>query len=181
METWVQVIPTIPITQNHVNIKLQCTVCCENFKVRESACLLECAHMFHPSCIHPWLRLKTTCPVCRHDLQVQEDSQLSNEEDNSDPGISISNSFSDDEMQGQEDNQLSSEDSSQSEISTSDCSSDGELQQDDFQFSTEEDNSDLELSTLESSTNELQILIEENNSDFETSTSNSSSDEGCWI
>ncbi|XP_046670948.1 E3 ubiquitin-protein ligase RNF126-like [Homalodisca vitripennis] len=176
MESWDQVIPTVSITQNHVNTNLQCTVCCENFKVRESASLLECAHMFHPSCIHPWLRLKTTCPVCRHDLQARE-------EDNSDPEVT----FSDGDMQAQEDNQLSTEDSSQSEISTSSSSSDGELQNyDDPQLSTEEDDSSLEISTSESSLDDElqiraneQILIEEN--DLEMSALNSSSDEVYWI
>ncbi|KAG8287564.1 E3 ubiquitin-protein ligase RNF126-like [Homalodisca vitripennis] len=96
METWEQIIPTVPITQEQVDSKLQCTVCCEDFQVREPVSLLECAHVFHPSCIHPWLQLNTTCPVCRHDLQASENPQVSGEEGEQDVEMSTSDSSSDD-------------------------------------------------------------------------------------
>uniref|UniRef100_A0A1B6MIN3 RING-type domain-containing protein n=1 Tax=Graphocephala atropunctata TaxID=36148 RepID=A0A1B6MIN3_9HEMI len=96
MATWQLEIPTITITQDQVDTKLQCSVCCEEFEVREAASLLECAHMFHPRCIHPWLQLNTTCPVCRHDLQTPEDTPLSGED--ADMEMSSSLDSSDDEM-----------------------------------------------------------------------------------
>lgn len=33
---------------------------------------VECEHMFHESCLRDWLRLKDTCPVCRHPIVVRE-------------------------------------------------------------------------------------------------------------
>uniref|UniRef100_A0A1B6ELA8 RING-type domain-containing protein n=1 Tax=Cuerna arida TaxID=1464854 RepID=A0A1B6ELA8_9HEMI len=96
MDAWGQIIPTVPITQEQVDSKLQCTVCCEDFQVREPVSLLECAHVFHPSCILPWLQLNTTCPVCRHDLQASENLQVSGEEDEPDVEMSSLDSSSDD-------------------------------------------------------------------------------------
>ncbi|CAH0393745.1 unnamed protein product [Bemisia tabaci] len=52
----------------------QCSVCLKNFSVNEIAKKLPCKHFFHPSCILPWLSKTNSCPVCRHELQTDDES-----------------------------------------------------------------------------------------------------------
>ncbi|XP_076179466.1 E3 ubiquitin-protein ligase Iruka isoform X2 [Ptiloglossa arizonensis] len=68
-------IPTTTVTQNHVDTKLQCSVCWEDFKVSEPVKLLPCQHLFHAPCIVPWLELHGTCPICRQSLGDQNSAE----------------------------------------------------------------------------------------------------------
>ncbi|XP_057789253.1 putative RING-H2 finger protein ATL71 [Salvia miltiorrhiza] len=44
-----------------------CAVCLSDFKESEEVRLLpECGHVFHRSCIDPWLMIHPTCPICRN-------------------------------------------------------------------------------------------------------------------
>jgi hypothetical protein len=45
-----------------------CSICYDS-AVGESIVTLPCNHDFHMSCIIPWLRSNTTCPLCRRDLR----------------------------------------------------------------------------------------------------------------
>lgn len=42
-----------------------CSVCLEDFKLGNRANKLRCGHVFHRTCVTPWLLMKNTCPVCR--------------------------------------------------------------------------------------------------------------------
>ncbi|XP_047944654.1 RING-H2 finger protein ATL70-like [Salvia hispanica] len=43
-----------------------CAVCLGDYKEGEEVRLMpECGHVFHRSCIDPWLMIHPTCPVCR--------------------------------------------------------------------------------------------------------------------
>nr|CAD1842277.1 unnamed protein product [Ananas comosus var. bracteatus] len=45
-----------------------CTVCLDSLKAGDMVrSLPACTHMFHADCIDPWLRLHSTCPLCRSD------------------------------------------------------------------------------------------------------------------
>lgn len=46
----------------------QCSVCFGNCHVGHRMCRLPCGHLFHGSCIGPWLYKRCTCPVCRYEL-----------------------------------------------------------------------------------------------------------------
>lgn len=46
----------------------ECAVCLSEFKEQEVLRILpDCFHLFHPSCIGPWLASHLTCPICRFD------------------------------------------------------------------------------------------------------------------
>ena len=61
-------IPTIKVSQQHIDQKTQCSVCWEYFVLGESVRQLRCEHIFHQGCIVPGLELHATCPVCRKAL-----------------------------------------------------------------------------------------------------------------
>ena len=65
-------LPDITIQQKHVDEKLQCAVCWDDFHLNENVKILQCDHMYHPDCIIPWLKLHGTCPICRKDLNEDE-------------------------------------------------------------------------------------------------------------
>ncbi|NWZ25714.1 RN126 ligase, partial [Asarcornis scutulata] len=67
----IQALPTIQITQEHVDSGLECPVCKEDYTVGENVRQLPCNHLFHNSCIVPWLEQHDTCPVCRKSLSGQ--------------------------------------------------------------------------------------------------------------
>jgi len=47
----------------------RCGICISQFKHAESAVALQpCLHSFHLSCVTPWLKRSSTCPMCRHSL-----------------------------------------------------------------------------------------------------------------
>ncbi|KAK4175419.1 hypothetical protein QBC36DRAFT_354694 [Triangularia setosa] len=53
---------------------LGCSICTEDFLVGEDVRVLPCDHKFHPPCIDPWLiNVSGTCPLCRLDLQPQDE------------------------------------------------------------------------------------------------------------
>ncbi|KAI7901315.1 uncharacterized protein BX663DRAFT_104694 [Cokeromyces recurvatus] len=80
------------LTKRHLNEKeksqeTDCAVCKDQFGVEEEVIELPCDHIFHDECIKPWLKLNSTCPVCRHsvlsDQQQQESSNETNRQQNS--------------------------------------------------------------------------------------------------
>lgn len=64
-------IPTLTVGELHVDSKLQCSVCLEDFKLSEAVKQLPCLHLYHAPCIVPWLELHGTCPICRQRLGDQ--------------------------------------------------------------------------------------------------------------
>lgn len=73
-------IPTVTVSQYHIDTKLQCSVCWEDFKLSEPVKQLPCLHLYHAPCIIPWLELHGTCPICRqhlgdpHSAEVHQDT-----------------------------------------------------------------------------------------------------------
>lgn len=74
-------LPKVTITKEQVEIKLQCSVCMEDYKVDETVHKLPCDHLFHENCIVPWLELHDTCPVCRKGLTQGSDGNNGSNED----------------------------------------------------------------------------------------------------
>ena len=49
-----------------------CNVCLENFNAGQITMKLDCGHYFHEKCIIHWLKMRNTCPVCRHELESND-------------------------------------------------------------------------------------------------------------
>ncbi|KAK9062955.1 hypothetical protein SSX86_016825 [Deinandra increscens subsp. villosa] len=64
----IESMPTIEIQENHVSIESYCAVCKEPFDLGSEAKEMPCQHLYHPDCILPWLAIRNSCPVCRHEL-----------------------------------------------------------------------------------------------------------------
>ncbi|XP_028254960.1 E3 ubiquitin-protein ligase RNF115-like [Parambassis ranga] len=67
-------LPTVCISQEQTDCRLECPVCREEFFLGESVKKLPCLHYFHSECIVPWLELHDTCPVCRKSLDGVDNS-----------------------------------------------------------------------------------------------------------
>lgn len=56
----------------HKSAASGCAVCLGDYKDTETLRLLpECGHVFHRSCIDPWLMTNPTCPICRSSPHLQ--------------------------------------------------------------------------------------------------------------
>lgn len=49
-----------------------CCICLDSFKQGDTAKRMPCLHCFHENCLMPWLRQKSTCPVCRAALEAND-------------------------------------------------------------------------------------------------------------
>ncbi|XP_006647002.2 uncharacterized protein LOC102721136 [Oryza brachyantha] len=49
-----------------------CAVCMDCFASGQLVALLPCKHYFHGDCIWPWLVIRNTCPVCRHQVRTDD-------------------------------------------------------------------------------------------------------------
>lgn len=64
----IESLSTIIITPIHIAMDSYCAVCKDAFEIGAEAHEMPCKHIFHRDCILPWLSLKNSCPVCRHEL-----------------------------------------------------------------------------------------------------------------
>ncbi|XWS37229.1 hypothetical protein CRYUN_Cryun19dG0025500 [Craigia yunnanensis] len=67
----VENLPSVVVTQEDVvNNNALCAVCKDEINLGETMKQLPCAHRYHGDCIIPWLGIRNTCPVCRHELHT---------------------------------------------------------------------------------------------------------------
>ena len=50
----------------------QCIICLEDFKNGEEKTTIPCFHIFHPNCINQWLKANNTCPICKTEIDKEE-------------------------------------------------------------------------------------------------------------
>ncbi|XP_015874028.3 E3 ubiquitin-protein ligase RDUF2 [Ziziphus jujuba] len=70
----IESMPTIEIVESHVGLESHCAVCKEAFELGSEAREMPCKHIYHSDCILPWLSLRNSCPVCRHELPTDRNS-----------------------------------------------------------------------------------------------------------
>lgn len=69
----------LPVTQYKVSMQEkrngvnECQVCRYQYEAGEQVRTLPCFHIFHTSCIDPWLIQKPQCPICLTKLSVMAD------------------------------------------------------------------------------------------------------------
>ncbi|XP_022729026.1 uncharacterized protein LOC111284576 [Durio zibethinus] len=69
----VESLPSVVVTQEDlVNDNALCAVCKDEINLCEKMKQLPCAHRYHGDCIIPWLGIRNTCPVCRHELPTDD-------------------------------------------------------------------------------------------------------------
>ncbi|KAE8659930.1 E3 ubiquitin-protein ligase RING1-like [Hibiscus syriacus] len=69
----VENLPSVVVTQEDmVNDNALCAVCKDEVNLGEKMKQLPCAHRYHGDCIIPWLGIRNTCPVCRHELPTDD-------------------------------------------------------------------------------------------------------------
>ncbi|KAL2549595.1 zinc finger (C3HC4-type RING finger) family protein [Forsythia ovata] len=78
----IESMPTVEIIDEHIATESHCAVCKEAFELRCEAREMPCKHLYHQDCILPWLSLRNSCPVCRHELPTDNNNYGNN---NSDP------------------------------------------------------------------------------------------------
>lgn len=81
----IESMPTIMIDEGHIAIDSYCAVCKEAFELGAESREMPCKHLYHSECILPWLSLRNSCPVCRHELptdtrETGESNRVSNEQ-----------------------------------------------------------------------------------------------------
>ncbi|KAL0359269.1 UNVERIFIED_CONTAM: E3 ubiquitin-protein ligase RDUF2 [Sesamum angustifolium] len=70
----IESMPTVEISDQHVAIESYCAVCKEAFDLGSQAREMPCKHLYHQDCILPWLSLRNSCPVCRHELPTDNEN-----------------------------------------------------------------------------------------------------------
>lgn len=46
-----------------------CSICIEDYEDSEMLRMMpQCRHYFHKDCVDAWLKVKTSCPICRNSL-----------------------------------------------------------------------------------------------------------------
>lgn len=53
--------------------KRKCVICMMDFQVGEKILRIpKCKHIYHQECLDPWIRVHSTCPMCRVELLENE-------------------------------------------------------------------------------------------------------------
>jgi len=73
----IESMPTVQIAESQVVTETHCAVCKEAFELGALAREMPCKHLYHSDCILPWLSMRNSCPVCRHELPSEQSSSES--------------------------------------------------------------------------------------------------------
>jgi E3 ubiquitin-protein ligase RNF115/126 len=80
----IESMPTLIISSQHVVSDSHCAVCKDCFELGEEAREMPCKHIYHQDCILPWLSIRNSCPVCRHEMPTDAARRGTTGESNAD-------------------------------------------------------------------------------------------------
>ena len=64
-------LPRVQVTSRLLEQQETCPVCRDPFQLNVKVSPLRCNHFFHEDCIATWLRMNSTCPMCREEAGVR--------------------------------------------------------------------------------------------------------------
>lgn len=66
-------LPCLVVKEDHEQLdSLSCAICKDSLFVGTVVNRLPCSHLYHPSCILPWLASRNSCPLCRYELPTDD-------------------------------------------------------------------------------------------------------------
>lgn len=69
--SYINNMPRLTISEDKLD-GMACAVCKDSFTAGTVVNQLPCFHLYHPSCILPWLSARNTCPLCRYELPTDD-------------------------------------------------------------------------------------------------------------
>ncbi|XP_021865974.1 uncharacterized protein [Spinacia oleracea] len=71
--SFIDTLPVVAITDEHLKADgLACAICKDLLMIGTEVNQLPCFHLYHPSCILPWLSARNSCPLCRYELPTDD-------------------------------------------------------------------------------------------------------------
>ncbi|GMI64485.1 BCA2 zinc finger ATL 16 [Hibiscus trionum] len=71
--SFVNNLPRVIVSDEHEKSDgLACAICKDILPVGIEVNQLPCLHVYHPSCILPWLSARNSCPLCRYELPTDD-------------------------------------------------------------------------------------------------------------
>lgn len=82
--SFVKNLPRLIVDRDLENIDdLACAICKDSVQSGTVVNQLPCSHIYHPSCITPWLSERNSCPLCRFELPTDDKDYENRKQNNS--------------------------------------------------------------------------------------------------
>nr|XP_043615147.1 probable E3 ubiquitin-protein ligase RHC2A [Erigeron canadensis] len=87
----IESMPTVEIEESHIVSDPHCAVCKDPFCLGTEVKEMPCKHLYHSDCILPWLAMRNSCPVCRHELPSdnQDSVAINDVNDNEEEAVGL--------------------------------------------------------------------------------------------